>query len=76
VLAMMLRWLMNPLLGNSVPFATFFIAIVFAVRYGNQWAALAVTLAGLAWSVLVYFPGGIYDVETIASVCCTCSPAW
>jgi PAS domain S-box-containing protein len=66
-LAAMLRWLMNPLLDNHVPFATFFIAIVFAVRYGNQWAGLAVTLIGLAWGGALYFPKGPYDVETIFS---------
>jgi len=67
VLAIMLRWLMDPLLGNGVPFTTFFIAIALTIRYGNQWAALGVTLAGLAWAALRYFPVGLYEAETIFS---------
>jgi signal transduction histidine kinase len=67
LLAIVLRWSLDPLLGNQVPFATFFLAIVFAVRYGNQWAGLAVTLAGLAWAIATYFPRGLSDPQTIAS---------
>ena len=66
VLAMILRWLMNPLLGDRLPFATFFIGVALCVRYANQWAALSVALIGLAWGALLYFPKGLYDVETIS----------
>ena len=57
VLAIMLRWLMDPLLGNRVPFATFFIAIVLAVRYGNQWAALARDAGRPGMGRAALFPG-------------------
>jgi PAS domain S-box-containing protein len=67
LLAMILRWLMNPLLGDRLPFATFFIGTALCVRYANQWAALAVALSGLAWGSLLYFPRGLYDVETISA---------
>jgi signal transduction histidine kinase len=67
VAAMLLRWLMNPLVGNYGPFATFFVAVALAVRYGNQWSALAVALVGLLFGALLYFPGGLFAVETISS---------
>jgi PAS domain S-box-containing protein len=67
LLAMMLRWLMNPLLGEHLPFATFFIGVALCVHYANQWAALAVALGGLAWGALLYFPKGLSDVETISA---------
>jgi len=67
LLAMLLRWLMNPLLGESLPFATFFIGVAVCVRYANQWAALAVAFTGLAWGALLYFPQGVYDIETISA---------
>jgi hypothetical protein len=58
MLAMLLRWLMNPLLGEHLPFATFFIGGAVCVRYANQWAARAVALSGLAWGSLLYIPKG------------------
>jgi PAS domain S-box-containing protein len=66
-LALLVRWSMDPLLGNRAPFATSFVAVAVTARYSSQWGALLVSLLGLVWGVLLYFPGGLYAVETIAS---------
>ena len=67
ILATLLRMWLNPLLGDQVPFTTYFAAIMFAAWYGG----LGPSLMATAFSVLVgsYFfaaPRGsllIYDLE-------------
>jgi two-component system CheB/CheR fusion protein len=61
------RWLLDPLVGNRVPFATFFIAIVVAVRFGGLWSALLTMLLGLGWALLMWFPSGPASAETLVS---------
>jgi two-component system CheB/CheR fusion protein len=65
LLAAILRWLLGPLVGDRLPYATFYIGVVFAVRYANQWAALAVALFGLVFGTLMYFPKGLGDSQTV-----------
>ena len=62
-----LRMALDPLMGNRAPFATFFIAVVAAVRYGGQWHGLAAALVGLAWGALLWFPKGVFHTETISA---------
>ncbi len=64
-----LRWALNPLLNDRVPFAVFFIAIVVAVRYAGTLSALAVMLGGAMMAVLLWFPAGLNSAPTITSVC-------
>ncbi len=63
----LLRWALDPWLGVRLPFATFFIAVVFAVRFGGLAASLLTILLAQAWALLFWFPGGLFDVETLAS---------
>lgn len=46
VLATLVRWLFDPLLGDSVPFPTYFMAIMFVACYGGLRPALVTTLGG------------------------------
>ncbi len=62
------RWALDPYLGNRVPFATFFIAIVLAVRFGGVGSALLAMLIGLGWALQLWFPDGFRDQATIAAI--------
>lgn len=44
--AVLLRWLLNPILGPRLPFATIFAAIALAVWYGGWRPALLITVLG------------------------------
>ena len=44
--AVLLRWLLDPLMGNSLPLVTLFGAVAAAVWVGGYRPALLVTLAG------------------------------
>ena len=51
VVAFIARWLLDPVLGDHIPFATFFIAVAFAAWLGGLRPALLATGLGfvLAW---------------------------
>ena len=53
--ATIVRWLLDPVLGNNVPYITFFLAVVIAAWYGGLRPALLATLLGflLAWALFV-----------------------
>jgi PAS domain S-box-containing protein len=61
------RWMLDPLVGTRVPFATFFIAIVVAVRFGGLWSAVLAMLLGLGWGLLMWFPIGVWSNETVVA---------
>lgn len=65
LIAGLTRWLLNPLLGFRVPFATFFLAIVVAVRFGGVWSAVLTTVLGLGWAGLFWFPEGLLASESL-----------
>ena len=67
LVAGLLRWSLDPLVGNRVPFTTFFFAVVFAVRFGGLFAAILTMLLGVAWAVLFWFPEGPLSEVTIIS---------
>ena len=58
------RMLLNPVLGDRLPFATFFLAIVFAAWYGGFGPALLSTLlSGLAADFIFLKPRGSFQIE-------------
>ena len=63
----LIRWSIDSLAGDRVPFATFFIAVVVAVRYGGLWSAVLAMLLGLAWAIVAWFPTGLDSTETVVS---------
>jgi PAS domain S-box-containing protein len=67
-LATGLRYLLNPLLNDRVPFATYFIGIVLALRYVGSLSAITVMLGGLAMAILLWFPKGVGSAETITAI--------
>ena len=67
VLAGGARWLLDPYLGVRVPFATFFIAIVVAVRAGGLFSSVLTMFIGLAWALAFWFPAGLTDQLTVVA---------
>ena len=67
LVAGLLRWSLDPLIGDRVPFATFFIAVVFAVRFGGLGSALLTMSLGVAWALLAWFPEGPRTQSTLVS---------
>jgi PAS domain S-box-containing protein len=63
----LLRWSLDPLLGNRVAFATFFIAVVFSVRFGGLASALLTMVLAVAWAILMWFPEGPLSHVTLGS---------
>lgn len=63
----LLRLSIDPFVGDSAPFSTFFIAIILAVRYGGLWSAILTMFLGLGWSLLSWFPGSRGHMEAVAS---------
>jgi PAS domain S-box-containing protein len=63
------RWLLNPLLGDTIPYITFFPAVVVAAWYGGLYPALLATLLGAfsAW-VLFVRPSLSFGAQTSADV--------
>ena len=55
VLAAIVRWALGPVLGDDVPFATFFAAVVFAAWRGGLYPALLATVLGFVLT-LAFFP--------------------
>ncbi len=66
--ATVVRWLLNPWLHERIPFATFFIAVVVAVRHAGMRSALGVMAGGLVVSALLWFPKGLGNPETVAAI--------
>ena len=63
----LLRMSLDPLLGLRVPFATFFIAVIVAVRYGGLWSAVLTMFIGLGWAIVSWFPKGLDSTETVSA---------
>ena len=59
VLAAAVRWGIGPVLGDYMPFATFFVAIVFAAWRGGLYPALVATALGFVLTVAL-FPSAQY----------------
>src|SRR5688500_7735522 len=60
----LLRWLLDPLMGNNLPFVTLFGAVAAAVWYGGYRPALvAVALGYLACNCLFIEPRGTPAVQ-------------
>ena len=56
LLALGCRWLLDPLLGNSFPFPTFFGAVFVASWLGGPRPALLATVLGLVLSIYFFVP--------------------
>jgi PAS domain S-box-containing protein len=55
-LALAVRWLLDPLLGNYWPFPTFVLAVLFAAWYGGLRTALLATGLGLILALYFFMP--------------------
>jgi PAS domain S-box-containing protein len=67
--AVVLRWLLDPILGDTLPLVTIFGAVALAVWFGGYWPAILATLLGyLAASLLFIPPRGAIDVVTPANL--------
>jgi PAS domain S-box-containing protein len=62
-----LRWVLTPWIGDRVPFATFFLAVVVAVRFAGVLPAFAVMLVGAWFGASMWLPGGMLSYETVVS---------
>ena len=67
LVAGLLRWSLDPWLGTRVPFSTFFIAVVFAVRFGGLASALLTMVLSIGWALLMWFPEGPLAEVTLVS---------
>ena len=56
VLAVLLRWLLDPLMGNALPLVTLFGAVAAAVWLGGYRVAIAVTLVGYIACHYLFIP--------------------
>ena len=56
VVAALIRWLLDPLLGDYVPYPTFFVAVVFAVWVGGWRPALFATGLGFLLALFLFVP--------------------
>ena len=63
----LLRWSLDPWVGDRVAFATFFIAVVFAVRFGGLASALLTMMLAVGWALLAWFPDGPLATATLVS---------
>jgi PAS domain S-box-containing protein len=55
-LALAVRWLLDPMLGDYWPFPTFVVAVAFAAWYGGLRAALLATALGLLLALYFFVP--------------------
>lgn len=53
--AILIRLLLDPFLGNQLPFVTLFAAVAFAAWYGGRWPGAVVLLLGGLASVFLWF---------------------
>lgn len=69
VVAVGVRGLLDPVLGDHLPFVTLFAAVAFAAWAGGVWAALVATLAGyVACDYWFIEPRGRFGLNTPAGV--------
>jgi PAS domain S-box-containing protein len=69
VLAVLLRWLLDPLMGDSLPLVTLFGAVAAAVWLGGYRVAVPVTIVGyLACHYLFIAPRGHFNLSNRANV--------
>src|SRR5215468_8899703 len=68
-LAVLLRWLLHPWLGDQLPFTTLYGAVAIAVWLGGCRPALFVTVIGfLAWAALFIEPRGTFGLDSARSL--------
>src|SRR5215510_11447855 len=64
VLAVLLRWLLDPLMGDALPLVTLFGAVAAAVWLGGYRVAILVTIVGyVACHYLFILPRGGFDLS-------------
>ena len=69
VLAVFLRWLLDPLMGAALPLVTLFGAVAAAVWFGGYRVAIPVALIGYAACHYLFIaPRGHFDVSTAANL--------
>lgn len=68
LLAGLVRWSLDPWLGDHLPFAIFFLGIIVAVRYAGIWPALLTMVIGMAFGAVLWFPKGLLATETLSSM--------
>src|ERR1700741_3155256 len=69
VLAVLLRWLLDPLMGDSLPLVTLFGAVAAAVWLGGYRVAIPVTIVGyIACHYLFIPPRGHFDLSNTANL--------
>lgn len=52
--AAVVRWLLNPMLGESLPYFTFYFATLFAAWYGGLWPGVASVVLGIVCGDFLY----------------------
>jgi PAS domain S-box-containing protein len=68
-LAVLLRWVLDPLMGDALPLVTLFGAVAAAVWLGGYRVAIGVALAGYAACHYLFIPPrGHFDLTTTANV--------
>ncbi len=55
-LAMLCRELLDPILGDQLPYPTFFLAVIFSSMVGGLWPAILATLMGAILAFYFYIP--------------------
>ena len=55
-LAMLCRELLDPILGDQLPYPTFFLAVIFSSMVGGLWPAILATLMGAILTFYFYIP--------------------
>jgi PAS domain S-box-containing protein len=71
VFATLLRMLLQPLLGNEYPFATYYIVIIIAALCGDFWSAMLAVFLGVIAAVLLFLPpvySGSLDVSDLTDL--------
>ena len=69
VLAVLLRWLLDPLMGDALPLVTLFGAVAAAVWLGGYRVAILVTLIGyVACHYLFIPPRGHFNLGSMANI--------
>ena len=69
VLAVLVRWLLDPLMGDSLPLVTLFGAVAAAVWLGGYRIAIVVTLIGyIACHYLFIPPRGHLDLNNMSTI--------
>ena len=69
-LAFFARWLMDPYLGSTVPFVTFFISTTICVWFGNNKSGLIAITLGFLGSLYFAHADGLTTLAIILSSIC------